>query len=116
MYILVQSQYATKYCQDRMCEVSRGRSRLAATSRVCDSTKHNGLVTYVKYSLICDILALTHFFALKAYIKNCHIQSGSEYQKHLNNILFGILYSDCKSICIPDCNSDVPDILDDICP
>ena len=45
------------------------------------------------------------------YIKNCHIQSGSEYQKHLNNILFGILYSDCKSICIPDCNSDVPDFL-----
>ena len=28
-----------------VCEVNRERSCLAATSRVCDSTKHNGLVT-----------------------------------------------------------------------
>ena len=31
-----------------VCEVNRERSRLAAASSVCDSTKHNGLVT-VRY-------------------------------------------------------------------
>ena len=34
-----------------MSEESRERSRLAAASRVCDSTKHNGLVTAVLFDL-----------------------------------------------------------------
>ena len=29
-----------------VCEVNRERSRLAAASSVCETTKHNGLVTY----------------------------------------------------------------------
>ena len=32
-------------CFSDVCEVNRERSRLAAASSVCDSTKHNGLVT-----------------------------------------------------------------------
>ena len=45
MYSLVQSQRATDYTLQNVSEVNREPSRLAAASSVCDSTKHNGLVT-----------------------------------------------------------------------
>ena len=45
MYSLVPSQRATAHTLQNVSEVYRERSRLAATSSVCDSTKHNGLVT-----------------------------------------------------------------------
>ena len=45
MYILVQSQYATAMLGQNVCGVNRERSCLAAAFSVCDSTKHNGLVT-----------------------------------------------------------------------
>ena len=45
MYSLVRSQRATTHTLQNVCEVNRERSRLAAASSVCNSTKHNGLVT-----------------------------------------------------------------------
>ena len=45
MYSLVRSQRATAHTLQNVSEVNRERSRLAAASSVCDSTKHNGLVT-----------------------------------------------------------------------
>ena len=47
MYSLVRSQRATAHTLQNVSDVNRERSRLAAVSRVCDSTKHNGLVTRV---------------------------------------------------------------------
>ena len=41
MYSLVQSQRATDHTLQNVSEVNRERSRLAAASSVCDSTKHN---------------------------------------------------------------------------
>ena len=56
MFILIQSQKKKKKFSFNLnmqllllgrnvCEVNRERSRLSAASSVCDSTKHNGLVT-----------------------------------------------------------------------
>ena len=45
MYSFVQSQRATTHTLQNVSEVNRERSRLAAASSVCDSAKHNGLVT-----------------------------------------------------------------------
>ena len=45
MYSLVQSQRAIACTLQNVSEVNRECSHLAAASRVCDSTKHNGLVT-----------------------------------------------------------------------
>ena len=45
MYSLVGSQRATAHTLQNVSEVNRERSRLVAASSVCDSTKHNGLVT-----------------------------------------------------------------------
>ena len=47
MYSLIQSQRATALTLHNVREVNREPSRLAAASSVCDSTKHNGLVTLV---------------------------------------------------------------------
>ena len=45
MYSLVRSPRATAVTLQNVSDVNRERSRLAAASSVCDSTKHNGLVT-----------------------------------------------------------------------
>ena len=45
MYSLVRSQRATAHTLQNVSDVNRECSRLAAASIVCDSTKHNGLVT-----------------------------------------------------------------------
>ena len=45
MYSLVRSQRATAITSQNVSDVNRERSRLATASSVCDSTKHNGLVT-----------------------------------------------------------------------
>ena len=41
----ISSQRATAHTLQNVSDVNRERSRLAAASCVCDSTKHNGLVT-----------------------------------------------------------------------
>ena len=46
MYSLVRSQRATAVTLQNVSNVNRECSRLAAAFSVCDSTKHNGLVTY----------------------------------------------------------------------
>ena len=46
MYSLVRSQRATAHTLQNVSEVNKERSRLAAASSVCDSTKHNSLVTF----------------------------------------------------------------------
>ena len=47
MYSLVQSQRATAHTLQSVSDVNRECSRPAAASSVCDSTKHNGLVTFI---------------------------------------------------------------------
>ena len=47
MYILVRSQRATSHTLQNVSEVNREHSHLGAASSVCDSTKHNGLVTLI---------------------------------------------------------------------
>ena len=56
MYILVQSQRATARTLQNVSEVNRERSRLAAASGVCDSTKHNGLVGLFNNTLHVSVL------------------------------------------------------------
>ena len=47
MYSLVQSQRATAHTLQNVSDVKRECSHLAAAFSVCDSTKHNGLVTVI---------------------------------------------------------------------
>ena len=54
MYSLDRSQRATAHTLQNVSEVNRERSCLAGASSVCDSTKHNGIITQaygVKYLL-----------------------------------------------------------------
>ena len=45
MYSFVQSQRASAVALQNVSSVNRKHFRLAAASVLCDSTKHNGLVT-----------------------------------------------------------------------
>ena len=47
MYSRVQSQRATAHTSLSVNDVNRECSRPAAASSVCDSTKHNGFVTFI---------------------------------------------------------------------
>ena len=78
MYSLVRSQRATAHTLQNVSDVNRERSCLAAASSVCNSTKHNGLVT-----VIATLGCLQGLDLFDASIKGKNTENAFALERHL---------------------------------